>query len=165
MPAPWAVSLRDPSGETRLDEGASPDRVLTVRAIDASAQESGRLLTWTGEAEGAFLISGPAVDLQRQATGDMAVAIRYRVEAAPTAPVFLAAGCGEACSGGVDIAPLLVPAATFQTLQIKLGCLRDAGADLSRTEAPVILTTSGALTLAVEDIRLVSNTGGAICPG
>jgi len=164
VPAPWAVSLRDPSGDLRLDEGASPDGVLTVRATDAAAQESGRLLTWSGQAEASFLISGPAVDLQRQATGDMAVAIRYRLEAAPTAPVFLAAGCGDACRGGVDITRLLTPATTFQTVQIKLSCLRDAGADLSRAEAPVILTTSGRLALAIEDIRLVSNTGAAICP-
>ena len=65
----------------------------------------------------------------------------------------------------MDIGPLLTTSDTFQTVQIKLSCLRDAGADLSRTEAPVVLTTAGRLALAIEDVRLVSNTGAALCPG
>ena len=165
VPAPWGVTLRDATGDLRLDEGSSPAGRLTVRVTDAAAQESGRLLTWSGQGEASFLISGPPVDLQRQATGDMAVALRYRVATPPTAPVILGAGCGADCAGGVDIGPLLTTSDTFQTVQIKLSCLRDAGADLSRTEAPVVLTTAGRLALAIEDVRLVSNTGAALCPG
>jgi beta-glucosidase len=164
VPEPWAISLRDASGTAPVTAGASPSTALTVRAADASAQESGRLLNWSGTGEASFVVSGAPVDLSRQATGDMAVAIRLRVETAPTGPVILSAGCGTGCRGGVDIASLLGAGPEFRTIQVKLSCLRDAGADLIRTEEPVVLTTSGRLALVVEDIRLVSNTGSAVCP-
>ncbi len=166
-PAPWAFSVRDTSGEVRLDNGASPGGVLTIRPADAGAQESARAMVWSGAGPASLMIQGPVVDLQRQATGDMAVAIRYRTDTAPTSDVTLAAGCGGTCQGAVEISDLLgdTPSREFRTLKIKLSCLRDAGADLSRVEWPVVLATDGRLGLTIDDMRLVANTGDAICPG
>lgn len=165
-PAPWAFSLRDTTGEVRLDNGASPAGVLSIRPADAAAQESARAVTWSGAGLASLMIQGPVVDLQRQATGDMAVAVRFRTDVAPTSKVTLAAGCGGACQGAVDITRLLGdrPTREFRTIKVKLSCLRDAGADLSKVEWPVVLATDGRLGLTIEDMRLVANTGDAICP-
>jgi beta-glucosidase len=150
-PAPWSLAL----------SGA-----VTARAVDAGAQENGRRADWSGEGPGELAISGPAVDLSRQAVGDMAVMLRYRVDASPTAPVRLEAACGPGCAGGVDVTPLLKPApdGAWRTWKIKLSCLRDAGADMRRITSPLTLTTSGRLTLEFTQARLVVNEGDAVCP-
>ena len=165
-PAPWAFSLRDPAGEVRLDNGATPGGVLSIRPADAGAQESGRAVVWSGQGPASLMVQGPVVDLQRQATGDMAIAMRFRTDVAPTSDVTLGVGCGGDCQGSVDVTDLLGDGSTreFQTLKIKLSCLRDAGADLSKVEWPVVLATDGALGLTIEDLRLAPNTGDAICP-
>ncbi len=74
-----------------------------LKAIDAGAQENARQATWTGR--GVLAIHGPAVDLSRQATGDMAVMVRYRIDAAPTGPVTMSIGCSDdaSCAGTLDV--------------------------------------------------------------
>ena len=164
--SPWGFVLRDTRGEVRTEAGASPGGMVTLRPVDAGAQENARSLVWSGGGEGAFVVQGPPVDLQRQATGDMAVTMRFRVDRAPTAPVRLSVGCGGACRGGVDVTSLLGPASgEWRTVKVKLSCLRDAGADLSKAEEPLVLSTAGRLGLTVQDLRLSSNTGDAVCPG
>jgi beta-glucosidase len=133
-----------------------------MRTVDAGAQENGRRLDWTGK--GAMRIEGPPIDLSRQATGDMAISIRYRVETAPTGKVALAIACGDGCGGSVDITPLLSPADNWRALTIKLTCLRDAGADMTRVTSPFTLAAEGRLALEFTDIRIIPNPGDALCP-
>jgi len=146
-PAPWNLEVT----------GA-----VSVKTIDAGAQENGRRLDWTGQ--GAVAFEGPPVDLSRQATGDMAVMLRYRVVTAPTAPVILTVACGDRCAGAVDVTPLLGadPAGGWRTWKIKLSCFR--GADMAHVISPFTLTTAGRLSLEFNEVRLVPNLGDAVCP-
>ncbi|MDR3507538.1 MAG: exo 1,3/1,4-beta-D-glucan glucohydrolase, partial [Caulobacteraceae bacterium] len=149
-PAPWSLTL----------SGAVSDR-----AVDAGAQENARRAQWTGK--GALAITGAPADLSRQTTGDMAVMLRYRVEAAPDAPVKLSVACGAQCGAGVDVTPLLAGASDGQwrVWKIKLSCFRTAGADMSRITSPFTLSTEGRMALVFSELRLVANEGDAICPG
>jgi beta-glucosidase len=133
--------------------------------VDAGAQENGRTLTWSGSRRASAAITGLAVDLSRQTTGDMAIAIRYRLDRAPTAPVLMTLTGGNR-PASLDITKLLTQgsAKEFRTLKIKLSCFRDAGADMSTVTSPLALTTSGALTLTFTDLRLATNEGDAVCP-
>jgi beta-glucosidase len=164
--APWSLMLRDAGGEFRLGQeaqGASPRGGVTARSADGSAQESARLLTFdTREGEVAHaLIAASPVDLTRQANGEMAITFRYRVDSRPTGPVRLTLGAGS-----VDITPILrdAPLGEWRTLKVRLSCLRDAGAAIAAVDQPWGLQASGRLTVAVEDVRLGSNEGDAICP-
>jgi beta-glucosidase len=150
-PAPWTLSVA----------GA-----LSVRAIDAGAQENARRVDWSGAARGTLAISGEAVDLTRQTLGDMALLFRYRVTTGPAAPVKLIVGCGRGCGGAVDVTPLMAPLPDggWRTLRIKLSCLRDAGADMSKVTSPLTLATDGRFSLEFTEARLVANEGDAICP-
>ncbi|WNG25041.1 glycoside hydrolase family 3 protein [Cystobacter fuscus] len=165
---PWSLVLSDTGGSSPAlkANGDSPHRVLSVRVVDAGAQENGRTLSWSGTQQATVAITGPAVDLSRQTTGDMAVALRYRLDRAPTAPVKLTLTGGER-PVSLDITRLLTTlgsATQLRMLKVKLSSFRDAGANMSSVTSPLALTTSGALTLTVTDLCLATNDGDAVSP-
>ena len=150
-PDPWRLSLSGP---------------VSLKAIDAGAQENGRTASWAGGAPGELAVTGTAVDLSRQATGDMVVSFRYRLDGPATAPVTLGVTCGVACAGTLDVSRRLAAPAdgVWRTWKFKLSCFRSAGADMSRITAPFVLRTAGTLTVSFTEIRLVANDGDAGCP-
>lgn len=161
--APWSLMLRDAGGEFRLGaekSGASPRGGVSVRSTDGAGQESARALTFS-QGGGQALIAAQPVDLTRQSNGEMAIAFRYRVDARPKGPVFLTLGAGS-----VDISSLIAaaPVGEWRTLKVRLSCLRDAGADIAAVDQPWGLRTNADFAVTVEDIRLASNEGDAVCP-
>ena len=150
-PAPWTLNVG----------GA-----LSVKALDAGAQENARQAAWSGEGPGNLNILGQPVDLSRQTTGDMAVMIRYRVDKSPEKPVSLGLACGESCGATVDVTSTLSGAklGEWRTAKIKLSCFKAKGADMTHVSSPFSLSTSGRMTLSFTEIRLASNEGDAFCP-
>ena len=162
--APWALMLNDAGGQTKpgaAKTASSPRGVVSVRPVDDLGQESAQQFVFTGAGQASAQIWGLPVDLTRQTNGEMAIGFRYRVDAAPSAPVALGVG-----SAGLDLTEILnaAPPAQWRTLKVRLSCFRDAGADLAAVETPFQLTTQGALTISVSEVRLASNEGDAICP-
>ncbi|MFZ0268720.1 glycoside hydrolase family 3 protein [Caulobacter sp.] len=151
LPAPWRMDF--------LGAGA-------IKTIDAGAQENGRQATWTGQ--GTLAVHGPAVDLSRQTTGDMAVLIRYRIDAAPTGPVSMGVGCSDdaSCGGTVDVSSLLRAdkPGEWRSVKIRLSCFQAAGAKMDHVTAPFAVSTNGPFSLSLTEVRLASNEGDAICP-
>jgi beta-glucosidase len=148
----------------RLEAAAG---ALSIKPTDAEGvQEKGRALSWNGAGEAVFAVAGPPVDLTRQANGDMALSLRFRVDTPPSGPVRLAVGCGHGCAGTLDATALFKAARVgeWRALKVKLSCFRDRGADLSRVAAPVEIITAGRFALSFSDLRLTSNEGDAICP-
>ena len=155
-PAPWTLTA---TGS------------VTVRAVDAGAQENARLATWSGQGAGVLAVTGGPADLRRQTNGEMALLMRYRVSTPPTAATRLSVGCGPDCGGGLDVTALLTskPGPTeadgWRTSKIKLSCFQNAGADMAKVSSPFSLATTGVLSVTVSDLRLVPNEGDADCPG
>jgi beta-glucosidase len=151
LPAPWRMDF--------LGAG-------TIKTIDAGAQENARQATWTGQ--GTLAVHGPAVDLSRQTTGDMAVLVRYRIDAAPTAPVMMGIGCSDdaSCGGTVDVTSAVkaAPLNEWQSVKIKLSCFQAAGAKMDHVTAPFAVSTGGPFSMSLTEVRLASNEGDAICP-
>lgn len=165
---PWRIVLREGDAEVQAsgDPVATAGGALSLRPIDAEGvQEAGRRLAWTGNAEASVRLAGPAADLSRQANGDMALQMRYRLEAAPTDRVGIGMGSGAA-AGSLDLTPILKagPPGGWQTVRLKLACFRVAGTDFSRVDSPLVLTSRGALALDIADLRLVANQGDSLCP-
>jgi beta-glucosidase len=150
-PAPWMIDF----------QGAG-----SVKAIDAGAQENARQAVWTGQ--GMLAIHGPPVDLSRQTTGDMAVQVRYRVDAGPAKPVTMSIGCSDdaSCGGTLDVTPLMVKSAgpEWRSVKIKLSCFQAAGAKMDHVTAPFVVGTDGPFALSVAEVKLASNEGDAVCP-
>ncbi|WP_242077036.1 glycoside hydrolase family 3 protein [Brevundimonas diminuta] len=161
--APWSLMLRDAGGEFRLGaekSGASPRGGVSVRSTDGAGQESARALTFSQNG-GQAIIAAQPVDLTRQSNGEMAIAFRYRVDTRPKGAVFLTLGAGS-----VDISSLInaVPVGEWRTLKVRLSCLRDRGADIAAVDQPWGLRANADFAVTVEDIRLASNEGDAVCP-
>ena len=156
----------DAIGLTFLSTQHHASGAVSLKTIDAGAQENARQATWSGEGAGSLTIAGPPVDLSRQTTGDMAVTIRYRVDASPEKPVSLGLACGESCGATVDVTSTLsgVKRGEWRTAKIKLSCFKAKGADMTHVSSPFALSTAGRMTLSFTEIKLASNEGDAFCP-
>jgi beta-glucosidase len=169
-PPPWRFVLIaagqsiDAATDGRVTDAGG---VVSIRPVDAGGvQEGGRAFVWTGKGEGVIALTGPALDLARQANGDVTLVIDYRVEQKPSGRVSLGQGCGGVCAGAVDIGPILTgaPIGEWRTLKVKLACFRDAGTDLAKLTQPFVMTTAGKLSLSLRTVRLSSDPAGAVCP-
>ncbi|GIL41682.1 glycoside hydrolase family 3 protein [Roseiterribacter gracilis] len=165
----WSLYTSDAQGAERVTatRQTSPRKIVDVRSVDVAQQEDAKHVTWNGAGEGSIRIEGRPVDLRRQSNGDMAVSLRFRVDATPTDRVKWTVNCGKDCGAATDVTDVLRAATpgAWTTLKVKLACFADAGADMQTVERPIELVTSGKLELTFTDIRLDSNTGDAICPG
>lgn len=159
----WTAALATPNASLGVDGpvAATPDGSLRLSRIDRQRQEDSLLLAWTGKGPAAFKLTGGPVDWQRQANGDVALQVSYRISGG-TAPVLVGLGCGTACG-----ASFVLPAGTadaWQTTSIRLRCFGQKGADLAKIEVPLELQASGPVSVAISDARLVSSSGGTPCP-
>jgi beta-glucosidase len=148
---------------------ASPTGVVTVEPLPANAppRPGAHAARWSGEgAAEVYSLHPQPLDLSRQSNGDLAVAFEVLVAERPTEAVILSMGCGQGCGGGVDVADLLrgLPPGEWQSLRVRLRCFAEAGADMTRIEVPVRISTAGRLTLAVAGVELVPATGELECP-
>ncbi|WP_269514559.1 glycoside hydrolase family 3 protein [Brevundimonas subvibrioides] len=162
--SPWSLALEDEGGQSRSDltaEAASPRGGLVVETVDDLAQESGLRLAFQPNHVSSGLIWGQAVDLTRQSNGELALAFRYRVDAAPQGQVRLAVG-----QGGVDATSVFsaAPLGEWRSVKVRLSCFAAAGADVSVVDRPFRLSSNDAFTVSVSEVRLAPNENDTICP-
>jgi beta-glucosidase len=139
------------------------DQGLTLTAADKTVQEDARLLRWAGTGPERIGLTGTStIDLQREANGQLALALDYRVDTPATANVDVQVDCGTGCRGTVPVTHELAAAQPGQWhhLKIPLTCFAKAGADLSRVTTPFAVQTTGRLALSVANIRLESGADG-----
>lgn len=152
------------AGRARPPFSLSTTGQVSLRAIDGDTQENAQLAVWSGP--GNLAVSGPRLDLTRQATGDMALFVRYRLDHPPGGPVILSMTCGPGCGAGVDISPYLAKGATgeWRTLKVRLACLKAKGVQMDQVISPLQLEATAPFALAFTDLRLDYNQGDAVCP-
>ena len=162
--SPWSLALEDEGGQSRSDltaRAASPRGGLVAETVDDLAQESGLRLTFQPDHVSSGLIWGQAVDLTRQSNGELALAFRFRVDAAPQGQVRLAVG-----QGAVDATSIFsaAPLGEWRTLKVRLSCFAAAGSDVAVVDQPFRLSSNDAFTVSVSEVRLVSNENDTVCP-
>jgi beta-glucosidase len=159
--APWSWMLRDVGGDTRAGiepAAASPRGGVSMRPANGSAQESARSFVF-GAGGGRAMIWGAPVDLTRQTNGEMAIGFRYRVDAASSGSVTLGVGGAELPFD----AQARGPVGQWRAIKVRLSCFRDAGANVTAVEQPFGLISDAAFAITVEEVRLTSNEGDAVC--
>jgi beta-glucosidase len=161
-PANWAIEATTARTTTQDSED------LVVENIDRRVQEDARSARWAGTGLAFLALSArPGIDISSQSKEGFALAFDVRVDEPPTAAVNLSMSCGMPCRGSVDLTSTLatLPAGEWHTLRVPLSCLADAGADMTRIDSPFGLGTTGQLSLAFSDVRLVpGDDGPTVCP-
>ncbi len=146
----------------------APEGAIAMHAVDAGGvQEAGRSFAWSGTQPASLAIVGAPVDLSRQANAQLVLRLEYRIDQRPAAPVRLAMACTPACAGAaLDVTPEFAAATPgeWQELKVKLGCLADAGVDMSAVSAPLVLATDGTFGITLLSAALATDGTGATCP-
>jgi beta-glucosidase len=138
-------------------------QLIEARPADRIAQEDSVRIRWTGAgAAVAALVQDAPIDMSRQANGELALELDFRVNAPPSADVSLLMGCGPRCAGGFPLRALLSEAAKTQRwtrVAVPLRCFEKAGVDMKRVETPLSIATSGTLDITLASARIVSPSG------
>jgi beta-glucosidase len=133
------------------------DGSLKMSAVDHKAQEDARKLQWSGSSTARLqLVTAKPVDVSRESNGDVQLQLTLRRDSAVTAPVWLGVGCGEGCSGRVDIQKALaaLPQGQWTVVGVPLKCFVVAGADVAKLSQATVLESAAALELSVSRIAL-----------
>jgi beta-glucosidase len=136
---------------------ALADGSLKLSAVDHEAQEDARRLQWSGStAAKLVLASATPLDVTRESNGDVQLQLTLRRDSVVTAPVWLGVGCGENCSGRVDVQKTLaaLPQGKWKVVGVPLKCFVKAGADVSKLQQLPVLESAAALDLSVSRIAL-----------
>lgn len=159
--APWQLFVGDShfwAVKTVGGNASTWDRDnLVVTAIDRELQEDARTARWAGyDLAHVYLEAAQAVDLTAEASDCMVLAFDVMVEEVPSASVYAAMRCGEACEGQIDITEALARSTVgeWRTMKLRLPHFADAGADLSHITTPFLLATEGTLALRFAEVRL-----------
>jgi beta-glucosidase len=76
--------------------------------------------------------------------------------------------CGPDCkpSGVLDLAPMFrsAPVGQWRKAIVRLSCLRESGADLTRVAEPFVLQSRGRAQITLGDIRLEPALNLKTCP-
>ncbi len=157
--APWSLRVSNGADSTRITTvpAESVGGQVKVTAIDDQVQEGARRFVFAGAGKGTVQITSEgAVDLSREANGDVMLLVRLRREGAVPKDVKLGVACGAGCVGSVPVAETLgaVPAGKWQTVGIPLKCFAKGGADVSKVNEALVLETEGKLDLAFSQVKL-----------
>jgi beta-glucosidase len=168
LPPGWRFDLAEPGGvavPVNGNAGTTGAGHIRLSSVDRRAQEDARRIIW-GEAGGtARIAADKPIDIGRESNAQYNMVVEYRVDAAPAAAVRLGMQCGVDCAGTAAITDVLraAPVGQWTTLTLPLNCFATTGLDPRRVTAPFTLTSEGALTLSISDVRLVSAAGVAGC--
>ena len=145
VPAPWNLQM---------------DGSISARAVDMSAQEDARQFTWN--ADGTFVVNGPAVDLSKPLKEDWSLLIDWRIDQPATGPVMLSFG-----GAALDIKPTMraLPTGVPTQTRIPLRCFAAAGAKLDVVGSPIRMQAAKGLVATIRNVHIETTKKGASCPG
>ncbi len=165
-----AVSASDQNAlfvRGRIVAGARLDVAGPVQQtrVDRAAQEDSLRFAFAGGgAASAAIEQARAIDLTREANGQLSLLIDYRVTAAPTGAVMLGMEGGKRAD--VPITGLVKgPIGAWRQLALPLRCFADGGVAMDKVTKPWILATEGRLGLDISSIRIASAPPGPVSCG
>jgi beta-glucosidase len=164
--APWRMFLGDGVASTIVEQPKqmSANNNLELVSEDDSAQEDIKTLNFHGAAS--FRVSASAIDLSRQASGDMALYLRYRLNEKPVGNLSLAIEGPDGPLGYQSLTEELSNATVGQwnEVSVKLTCFCEAE-KLTSVTSPLVINSSGKASISISEARLKSNEGQAKCLG
>jgi beta-glucosidase len=162
--ASWSLTVSEADGDDPLRVTTVPATGLsgraTVHAVDHEVQESARQFVIAAGRDGATveINAQNAVDLSRETNGDVMLLATLRLDAAPSAPVFISVRCdGADCGRPLRLPELAsLPSGQWRVLGVPLKCFAATGADMTRITAPFRVSTGGSLNISLSRVALGS---------
>lgn len=161
--APWSAFVGDSSNWSLKVSGAKTNSAfgaLSVTTVDGNVQEDSRAVAWTGGHMSQFFFQTEVpMDLSGLAGEGGALSMTFKVDKRPEGRVTQRMDCGYPCSGGVDLTRLfgVLPEDKWVTASIELSCFAKNGVDLSRVNAPLLISTDKPFGLTILDVRLTAD--------
>ena len=145
VPAPWNLQM---------------DGAISSRAVDISAQEDARQFTWN--ADGAFVVNGPVVDLSKQAKDGWALLIDWRIDERTIGPVLLSFN-----GAALDLQNAMrgLPIGSATQTRIPLRCFAEAGAKFDAVGSPIRMQAAKGLVATIRNVHIEMTNESAPCPG
>lgn len=151
----WQQEVAGGTGKTAFGE-------LEVKSIDRVVQEDSRLAIWSGKGKRAsqlYLQAAKSADFSELEQQGGALLMTLRVDEKPKGSVKLRMDCGWPCRGELDFANILkaVPEKQWFRIGVQLSCFAKAGVDMSKVNAPFLISTEKRLQLAIAEVAVVAN--------
>jgi beta-glucosidase len=152
-------------GSTPRPFSFATDSGIARAVAEGPAQQEGAVrLSFPAKASTLRIGGATGLDLTREANAELSMRITYKVEQPATGPVKLLME-GGANKGAVDVTSLFTgETGTWKTANIFLRCYVQAGVDLSKIDAPLVIQASGPLVFTLAEARLVSDPANSSCP-
>ncbi|WP_301751832.1 glycoside hydrolase family 3 protein [uncultured Erythrobacter sp.] len=155
--ARWSLMLTGTDGEVETRVTTLPTEALggrmRVTAENYKVQEGAKRFAITGGNASVQLVNFDAVDVAREANGDVMLLVTLRSWHAPTK-----ARIGATGPGTRGFAEITLPVSDdYIRYGIPLKCLRDKGADVAKLIRPFVLETEGKADFAIAEVRLGSD--------
>ncbi len=156
---PWSLRVTNGADTTRITTvpAETVGGRVKVSAVDDTVQEGARRFVFDGSGNAAVQITSEgAVDLSREANGDVMLLVRLRRDADPAKDVKLGMGCGAGCGGSLPFAETLsaLPAGKWQTVGVPLKCFAKVGVDVSKVNQALSIESEGKVDIAVSQVKL-----------
>jgi beta-glucosidase len=156
--------------------------------MDVRLESSAVRAVWSGKGPAEFLIGGRAADLRAAVRDQLALVVRYRVDARPTKKVrmgFRCKGpyrapatknadgtprdwsyCGTRTGAVTEVTQIFsrAPLGTWKTLQLPLKCFAADAADISLVNGQFASDTPGTLNISFTYIGFSSAVQSTACP-
>lgn len=142
--------------------GGSSAGAVTVSLADKNLQGDARKVEWSGTGEGQVYFQSQAPrDLRPSVASHSALLVDVKVDTPPAAAVSLRMDCGYPCGARGDITRILrqVPVKTWARLSIDLKCFTNSGLNAERLDTPLLISTSGKMTLSFASVAIVPRAG------
>jgi beta-glucosidase len=156
---PWSLRVTNGADSTRIT--TTPTEAVggrvKITAVDDQVQEGARRFVYAGGGPATIQITSEgSVDLSREANGDVMLLVRLRRADDVPQDVKIGIGCGAGCAGALPFAGTLgeLPANEWKVVGVPLKCFAKAGADVSKVNEALNISSEGKLDLAISQVRV-----------
>ena len=163
---PWKIRLFSQQQEREIESSSQSLPGILYRTVDKEIQEDSFRLQTTGVASSGIKFvssNGFREDLSAELENNAALTFTVKRDSDVNSPVFITMNCAtigdtqSSCQGSYNIQTQLteVPLGVWHNMSISLRCFAKKGVQLNKVAVPFELSTSGAINLSINHIRLV----------
>ena len=168
---PFSFYLADSSNLNTPAEAlvsSSLGGAVSTRGVDYKAQEDAREITWSGNGmASAYIRSRRAIDVSKLGSPeDLAMNITWRIDERPEGPFAISMGCGEGCSGSVDMTNKIANLKLDQwnTTTLPIICFTKAGLNPATVNTALKLTSTSKGRITIHSAKLGKAPEEKTCP-